>query len=253
MKLEKIIDFMEEIAPREGAMEYDNVGLLLGRGEKEVTKVLTALDCTLDVVREAKEKGCEVIVCHHPVMFGGVKRITDETKEGEMLLLAAENNIAIFAAHTNLDFVQGGLNDYFLEKIGYRAIGTIEENEGRLFETGGVTVGYLCEKIKKAFEVPCLRVAGDINRESAVGAVCTGSGKSLLPEVLDKADVYITGDMGHHDILTAIENDCAYIEISHYDSEKIAIELLYNRLSEKFDEIEVFKSSENKNPLTFLM
>ena len=118
MKLEKIIDFMEELAPKAGAMEYDNVGLLVGRGEKDVTRVLTALDCTLDVVREAKEKGCELILCHHPAIFGGVKKITDETKSGEMLLYAIENNIAVFAAHTNLDFASGGLNDYFLEKIG---------------------------------------------------------------------------------------------------------------------------------------
>ena len=140
MKLEKIIDFMEEVAPREAAMEYDNVGLLVGRGEKEVTRVLTALDCTLDVVREAKEKKCDAIVCHHPIMFGGVKRITDQTKEGEMLLCAIENNIAIYAAHTNLDFARGGLNDYFLEKIGYRAVDTIVDNEGRIFETGGITI-----------------------------------------------------------------------------------------------------------------
>lgn len=253
MKLEKIIDFMEQIAPKTGAMEYDNVGLLVGRGEKEVTRVLTSLDCTLDVVREAKERNAELIVCHHPIMFGGVKKITDETKEGAMLLLAMENNIAIFAAHTNLDFAQGGLNDYFLEKIGYRACDTIVENEGRVFETGGVSVRELCGRIKKALDVPCLRVAGDIDRESAVGALCTGSGKSLVNEAVDKADVYITGDMGHHDILTVIENDCAYIEVSHYDSEKIAMELLCSRLSEKFPEIEVFVSNENKNPLTFVL
>lgn len=252
MKLEKIIDFMEEIAPKEGAMEYDNVGLLVGRGEKDVTRVLTALDCTLDVVREAKEKGCEVIICHHPAIFGGVKKITDETKAGEMLLYAIENNIAIFAAHTNLDFALGGLNDYFLEKLGYKANDTIVENEGRVFETGGITVKELCEKIKSTFDVPHLRVAGDINRESIVGAVCTGSGKSLVNEACEKADCYITGDMGHHDILTVLENDCTYIEISHYDSEKIAAELLRNKLSEKFAELEVFVSKENKNPLTFV-
>lgn len=252
MKLEKIIEFMEEIAPKEGAMEYDNVGLLVGRGEKEVTKVLTSLDCTLDVVREAKEKGCEIIVCHHPIMFGGVKKITDETKEGEMLLCAIEQGIAIFACHTNLDFAEGGLNDYFLEKIGYKACDTIVENEGRIFETGSVTVGDLCKKIKKAFDVPHLRVAGDLMRESAVGALCTGSGKSLVKEACDKADVYITGDMGHHDILTVLDEGCAYIEISHYDSEKIAMELLCNKLSEKFPELEVFMSQENKNPLIFV-
>ncbi|MBQ3110938.1 MAG: Nif3-like dinuclear metal center hexameric protein [Clostridia bacterium] len=252
MKLEKIIDFMETVAPKEEAMEYDNVGLLVGRGEKDVTRVLVALDCTLDVVREAKEKGCEAIVCHHPVMFSGVKRITDETKEGEMLLCAIENNVAIFACHTNLDFARGGLNDYFLEKIGYKAFDTILENEGRVFETGGITIKELCEKIKKAFDVPHLRVAGDIEHESAVGALCTGSGKSLVNEALDKADCYITGDMGHHDILTVLENDCAYIEISHYDSEKIAMELLKNKLDAFFPEIEVFMSQENKNPLIFV-
>lgn len=252
MKLEKIIDFMEELAPKTGAMEYDNVGLLVGRGEKEVTRVLTALDTTLDVVREAKEKGCELIVCHHPVMFGGVKKITDETKEGEMLLFAMENNIAIFAAHTNLDFAQDGLNDYFLEKLGYTACDSIVENEGRIFETGGLTVKELCEKIKKAFDVTYLRVAGDIARETALCALCTGSGKSLVGDAVDKADVYITGDMGHHDILTVLENDCAYIEVSHYDSEKIAMELLYNKLTAKFSEIEVFVSNENKNPLTIV-
>ncbi len=252
MKLERITDFMEELAPKTGAMEYDNVGLLVGRGEKEVTRVLTALDTTLDVVREAKEKGCELIVCHHPVMFGGVKKITDETKTGEMLLFAMENNIAIFAAHTNLDFAQGGLNDYFLEKLGYKACDTIVENEGRVFETGNLTVKELCERIKTALDVPALRVAGDLERETALCALCTGSGKSLVGEAVEKTDVYITGDMGHHDILTVLENDCAYIEVSHYDSEKIAMELLHNKLSAKFPEIEVFVSNENKNPLTIV-
>ncbi len=252
MKLERIIEFMEEIAPREVAMEYDNVGLLIGRCEKNVTKVLTALDCTMDVVREAKEKGCELIVCHHPVLFSGVKKLTDETREGEMLLFALENNIAVFACHTNLDFAEGGLNDYFLEKLGLKASGTIVENEGRVFDAEGVTLRALAEKIKAVFEIPVIRVAGDLDREVVKGAVCTGSGKSLLNEALEKADLYITGDMGHHEILTVWENDAAYIEISHYDSEKIVMELLKNKLSEKFSEIEVFQSKENKNVLTFI-
>ncbi|MBR5535079.1 MAG: Nif3-like dinuclear metal center hexameric protein [Clostridia bacterium] len=252
MKLERIIDFMEEVAPKEGAMEYDNVGLLVGRCEKDIARILTALDCTIEVVREAKEKNCDLIVCHHPVLFGGTKRITDETKEGEMLLFAIENNIAIFACHTNLDFAEGGLNDYFLEKLGYKATDTIVENEGRVFKTGNLTVGELCEKIKAAFDVPYLRIAGDKDRETVMGAVCTGSGKSLLHEAMEKADCYITGDMGHHEILTVLENDCAYIEISHYDSEKIVMELLGKKLGEKFGEIEIFQSIENKNPLTFV-
>lgn len=252
MKLEKIIDFMEEVAPKEGAMEYDNVGLLVGRCEKDVVRVLTALDCTLDVVMEAAQKKCELIVCHHPIMFSKINKITDATKEGEMLLYAMENNIAIFAAHTNLDFAQGGLNDYFLEKLGYKAIDTIAENEGRVFEADGITVRDLCEKIKKVFDVPTLRVAGDLEREVLKGAVCTGSGKSLLKEAAEKADLYITGDMGHHDILTLVDEGCCYVEMSHYDSEKIVMELLSELLVAEFEELEVFTANENKNPLTFI-
>ncbi len=252
MKLEKIIDFMETVAPKEGAMEYDNVGLLVGRREKEVKRILTALDCTLDVVREAKEKECDLILCHHPVMFSGVKKITDETKEGEMLLCAMENNIAIFAAHTNLDFAEGGLNDYFLEKLGYRAIDNIVENEGRIFDAEGISLKSLCEKIKMTFDIPCLRVAYTEEREISRCALCTGSGKSLLNEAMEKADCYITGDMGHHEILTALENDCIYIEVSHYDSEKIAMELLRVAVLREFADLEIFDSKENKNPLTIM-
>ena len=251
MKLEKIIDFMEEIAPKDVAMEYDNVGLLVGRYEKDVKKVLTALDCTLEVVREAKEKGCEVIVCHHPILFTGTKKITDREKEGEMLLYAIENNIAIFAAHTNLDFADGGLNDYFLEKLGYESVDAITDGEGRVFEAE-IIVRELCEKIKKAFSIPYLRVSGDIDRLAVRCAVCTGSGKSLVKEAAEKADCYITGDMGHHDILNLVDLGCTYVEVSHYDSEKIAMELLRQKIGEKFPEIEIFTSDENKNPLTFV-
>ncbi len=252
MKLDGIIDFMEHIAPRELALDYDNVGLLVGRREKNVSRVLTALDCTKAVVAEAVERGCEAIICHHPIMFSGVKRITDETEEGEMLLLAIENNIAVFACHTNLDFADGGLNDYFLEKLGYSAVDTIADNEGRVFEAGGILLNELCDRVKKAFDIPMVRIAGDKQREIVRGAICTGSGKSLVKEAAEKADCYITGDMGHHDILDLCALGCAYLEISHYDSEKIAMELIAKALREKFDEIEVFQSTENKNPLTIL-
>lgn len=251
MKIGEIVDFTERIAPRAFAADYDNVGLLVGRGNGEVTKILTSLDCDINVVKEAVEKKCELIVCHHPVMFSGVKKITDETKEGEMLLCAIENNVAILAAHTNLDFAPGGLNDYFLQKLGYEATGNIFENEGRIFEPK-ITVGALCERIKKELDVSHIRVGGDVNALCKVCALCTGSGKSLAEHVFGKADTFITGDMGHHDILNAIENGCNYIEISHYDSEKIAMELIQNRLCENFDEIEVFTSKANKNPLTFV-
>ena len=252
MKSERIFEFMAKIAPDDAAMEYDNVGLLVGKRDREVARILTALDCTLEVVMEAKEKGCDLVLCHHPVMFSKIGRITDDTREGEMLLFAIENNISIFAAHTNLDFAEGGLNDYFLEKLGFCASDTIEENEGRIFDCD-MTAGELCEKIKHVFEIESLRVSIDNDRLILKGALCTGSGKSLAQKAAEKADVYITGELGHHDILNLNGLGCGYIEISHYDSEKIVMELLKKRLCEEFgDEIEAFVSAENKNPLTII-
>ncbi|MGM9551009.1 MAG: Nif3-like dinuclear metal center hexameric protein [Clostridia bacterium] len=251
MKSDKIIEFMEKVAPIDAAMEYDNVGLLVGRLDREVSKILTALDCTMEVVREAVEMGAEMIICHHPVLFSGTKSITDETYEGEMLLYAIENNISIYAAHTNLDFAQGGLNDYFLEKLGYSPVGTIAENEGRIFECN-TTGRRLCEKIKETFNIDMLRVNMDLDKEILVCALCTGSGKSLAKDASDKADVYITGELGHHDILNLSNYGCGYIEISHYDSEKIVMELLKKLLTVEFNGLEVYESKENKNPLTII-
>lgn len=252
MKSERIYEFMEEIAPKSGAMDFDNVGLLVGRRDKEVTRVLTALDCTMEVVCEAKRKNCELILCHHPVMFSKIGRINDDTKEGEMLLYAIENNISIFAAHTNLDFAEGGLNDFFLEKLGFCATDTIEESCGRVFDCE-ITAKKLCERIKTVFGIEKLRVCIDSDKLILKGAVCTGSGKSLAEMAAAKADVYITGEMGHHDILNLAASDCGYIEISHYDSEKIVMELIRKHLEKKFgDELVVFLSEENKNPLTII-
>lgn len=254
MNIGRITDAMEEIAPKDGAMDFDNVGLLLGRRNGEVKRVITALDCTGAVVREAAEKGAEMIICHHPILFSGTKRITDETEEGRMLLDAAENGIAIFAAHTNLDFADGGLNDFFLEKAGYAADGAIEENEGRLFNAGGKSVSELCEGLKDVFGLSCIRTSMEGDRLLFRGALCTGGGKSLVPLLDGKADFYISGDLGHHDIYALRDMGIGFIELSHYDSEKIAMELLKKRLDEKLNgEAEVIMSEANTNPMNTII
>lgn len=254
MNINRITDAMEKIAPRDGAMDFDNVGLLLGRRDGEVKKIITALDCTGAVVKEAAEKGAEMIICHHPILFSGTKRITDETEEGRMLLDAAENKIAIFAAHTNLDFAVGGLNDYFLEKTGYTADGTIEENEGRLFNAGGITVREFCGKLKEVFGLRCIRTSMEEDRLLFRGALCTGGGKSLVPLLSGKADFYISGDLGHHDIYALCDMGIGFIELSHYDSEKIAMELLKERLDEALNgEAEILISEENTNPMNTII
>ena len=254
MKVKTIIDFMEMVAPCEVALDFDNVGLLVGRCENDVTKILTALDCSLDVVKEAAKIGAQMIVCHHPIMFSPVQKITDETPQGRMLLAAIEEKISIFAAHTNLDFAQGGLNDYFLKRIGFEPKGDIEEGEGRIFDVGTISAKELCEKIKTALGLKLIRTSMEEERILHTGALCTGGGKSLAKSAAQKADFYISGDLGHHDILDLYEAGCGFIEVSHFDSEKIAMDLLYERLTEHFGgEIEIVKSQANKNPMSTII
>ena len=105
----EVFRFLQEKAPFELQEGFDNAGFLVGREESSINRILVSLDITEQVVREAADQGAQLIVAHHPVIFGGVKSVTDQTITGRILLSLAENGIAAICAHTNLDAVEGGL------------------------------------------------------------------------------------------------------------------------------------------------
>ena len=110
MKIKDIAAVIESYAPRESAEEWDNVGLMLGDAERECTGVLTCLDCTLDVAKQAKAAGCNLVVTHHPFIFRPVGRLTADTTKGKTAEFLFSNGIAVYSAHTNLDKAEKGLN-----------------------------------------------------------------------------------------------------------------------------------------------
>lgn len=121
MKTSKIKDvaaYLESIAPRHLQESYDNAGLIVGNPESEVTGVLVTLDCTEAVVLEAIKRKCNLIVAHHPIVFKGLKRLTGQTYVERVVILAIQNQVAIYAAHTNLDNVYHGVNQKIASKIG---------------------------------------------------------------------------------------------------------------------------------------
>jgi dinuclear metal center YbgI/SA1388 family protein len=118
MKVGDIIGYLESVAPPVYQESYDNAGLITGSRNTEVTSALITLDITEEVVAEAVEKKCELIISHHPIIFKGIKRLTGSTYVERCLIQAVKNDIAIFAAHTNLDNVSGGVNAKIAEKIG---------------------------------------------------------------------------------------------------------------------------------------
>jgi dinuclear metal center YbgI/SA1388 family protein len=117
IKIDQILEMMGEIAPKRLAEDWDNVGVQVGDTNQQVKNVLIALDLNKDVLEEAKSNDCQLIITHHPLIFNGIKSINSQSESGRLIMELIKNNITLFSAHTNLDIVEGGLNDYLAEKL----------------------------------------------------------------------------------------------------------------------------------------
>ena len=239
VKLKEITDYIENLFPKEYAEDFDNVGLLVGRSDKDITKILLCLDANKNVVREAAEMGAELIITHHPVIFNPIKSITDNSDEGEMLLYAIENGISIYSAHTNLDSAPRGLTDEVCSLLALKPVSNLEGVLGRLCNAPlDTTAKTLCEKIKKEFNIKKLFSTFSADREIKTVAVCNGSGSGELCTIAKDlgADVYISGDLKHHEMSAfKISDNIDFIEMRHFDSEKVVTKLLKRKLSQKFE------------------
>ncbi len=254
MNVTDVMHVLEKYAPKTLQEDFDNVGLLVGEKNAEVKTVLLTLDVDMDVAVEAKAVGAEMIISHHPLIFNPIKAITDETPEGRCLLYLIQNHIAVYAAHTNLDSAAGGLNDLAAQFLNLSNTKPITGMEGAgLGRIGNLpeemTVGDLADKIKKIYRLPYIRFSGKADTPVVRVALCTGSGGSLLPDVLAAgADVYITGDVKYEVARSAAAWGLPIIELGHYESEYIVVDLLEKILT-NFGNMPlcIYKSKTNKN------
>lgn len=150
IKLKEIQNFFEDFAPLKLQESYDNSGLILGNPNSEITSVLVTIDVTEDVVEEAIEKKAQLIVSHHPIVFSGIKKITGKNYVERTLLKAIKNDIAIYAAHTNLDNVIGGVNSKICEKIGLQNCKILQPAEGKLKKLVSFIPEDYVEKVREA-------------------------------------------------------------------------------------------------------
>lgn len=123
---QKIINVLEQLSPRKYAESWDNVGLLIGNDQVEIGKIMVALDINEAVVEEAVEKNVDLIITHHPFIFKGLKAITDKTYHGRLIRKLIKEDIHVYAAHTNLDIVENGLNDYLANQLGLEKLSILE-------------------------------------------------------------------------------------------------------------------------------
>ncbi|MDD6489013.1 MAG: Nif3-like dinuclear metal center hexameric protein [Clostridia bacterium] len=237
--VQKIYEYIDSIAPFETAMSFDNVGLLVGNPQQTVTKVLVTLDVTSKVIDEAVKKGAELIISHHPVIFNPIKNVLSDS----VPFLAAKNNITIISAHTNLDVARDGVNDSLAEKIGVQ----IDE----CFDEDCAVFGHLeseiesvefAEQIKTRLECNGLRFTNRDSKIKNVVVSCGAGGDNIFLAKKLNADAFVTGEIKHHEIIFANENNIAVFDLGHYQSENHITEKLTKKLSENFPDVYFEKS-----------
>ena len=248
MQCKEIMQVIEAAYPRSAALDFDNVGLLAGRAGKEVNRVYLALDATDAVIDRAIEAGADMLITHHPLIFSPMKRVTDEDFIGRRVVKLIQSDIAYYAMHTNYDVLgMATLSEKILGIKNSQVLDVTmcedgnEEGIGRVGDLEKpMTLEECCVYVKHKLKLGSLKVFGDMNGTVSRLAVSPGSGKSAVaPAIAKGADVLVTGDIGHHDGLDAVEQGLADIDAGHYGTEYIFIDDMKHFLEDKLPVLDV--------------
>ena len=248
MLCKEIVQVIEAAYPREAALDFDNVGLLAGRTEKEVERVYIALDATDAVIDRAVEAGADMLITHHPLIFSPLKKVTDEDFVSRRVVKLIQNDISYYAMHTNYDVL--GMAELAEKILGIRDSEVLDitmEKDGKPEGIGRIgelekpmTLEECCVYVKHKLNLGSLKVFGDMQAEVSRLAISPGSGKTAIAAAIAKgADVLVTGDIGHHDGLDAVEQGLAVIDAGHYGTEYIFIDDMRRFLEDKLPVLDV--------------
>ena len=255
MECKKVIELLEKQSPKSYACDWDNVGLLVGREDKEIQKIYIALDATDEAIEEAIANGADMLLTHHPMIFKGMKRVTHEDFIGRRIIRLIQNDMVYYAMHTNFDVM--GMADLAADYLGISDTRVLEITS--VSETGEegigrygslkkeMTVRECCEEVKQAFSLENVKVFGDLERKVKTAAISPGSGKSVISNALQAGvDVLITGDIDHHEGIDAVAQNMTVIDAGHYGVEHIFIPYMEQYLKREAKELEIAVQ-----PLTF--
>lgn len=289
MKIREVVNALERFAPLPLQEGYDNAGLQVGLTEAEVSGALLCLDVTEKVVDEAVACGCNLIVSHHPLIFRGLKRITDADYVQRTVMRAIQNGITVVSMHTNMDNAANGVNFMIARKMNLHEVKFIEEkvmqgvpavigsghSAGRseqavsspsAAETGQViygsgVIGTLEEPLaaddfigmlKSAFDVECVQCNQLLRREIRRVAICGGAGSFLLADAVNAgADAFVTGEMHYHEYF-GHEQEIQIAVIGHYQSEQFTNEIFKSIIMERCPGVRTCLTKTNTNPIIYL-
>lgn len=248
MKCSKVIEILEQHSPTGYACDWDNVGLLVGSTDKEIKKIYIALDATDEAIEEAIAAGADMLLTHHPMIFKGMKRITEEDFIGRRVIRLIKEDMVYYAMHTNFDVK--GMADLAAEYLHLTDTKVLEvtcESENGTEGIGRygklereMTIGECCELVKEVFTLENVKVFGNLNTRVSTAAISPGSGKSVISNALRAGvDVLITGDIDHHEGIDAVAQQMAVIDAGHYGVEHIFIPYMEQYLKETAPELEI--------------
>ena len=250
MKLKDIINTIEKYYPPYLAYDWDNPGLFYGNPEKEIKKIVTTLDITVDVINDAISQKADMILSHHPFTMSGLKNLSDNSMHSVMCELIIKNDICIYSAHTNMDVAENGINQKLCELFNLKNTQILEID--RKYENAGLgRIGDLetetelfdfCQKVKTTLNTPFVRVCGE-NRKIKKVCVASGSCSEFIKDAIIKcADVVITGDMKYHESINYVFDGIAIIDAGHYPTEAIVCDMFYDIL--KDNDLEIIKAKQ---------
>ena len=252
---------LEAFAPLSLQESYDNAGLILGNRDQEVTGILIALDATLDIIDEAVNLGCNLIVTHHPFIFKGLMTITGKNHTENCLIKAIRNDIAIYAGHTNVDSVRGGVNERMADKLGLTDTSILVPISQKDCDCGLGMIGTLpvslsetefLQLIKSTFKCERIRFSALRGKNIQRVALCGGSGSEFLENALDSgADAYLTGEAKYHEFFNHA-SEILLVDAGHYETEQFTKDIFFEILSENFSTFAVRISVVETNPVHYL-
>lgn len=255
MKCYEIMERLEEVSPRSFAENWDNVGLLCGREEKEISSLYIALDATKEAIEEAKKLGADMLLTHHPMIFKPLKQVSGSHFIGDKILTLAESGMCYYAMHTNFDVMgmadavagQLGLEDRKVLSVTYED-DLSKEGIGRIGAlTAPMTLAECAEYVKERCHISQVKVYGRPEDTIVMAAVCPGSGKSCIEDAVRLgADVLITGDIDHHEGIDSVEQGLAVIDAGHYGLEKIFVPYMEEYCRRNLSGVKVYTAPERE-------
>jgi len=233
MKIANILHSIEEVAPLSFQESWDNSGLQIGDKEIEATGVLLCTDITEAVIDEAIEKGCNLIVSHHPLLFHGLKTIQGNTEIERCVISAIQHGICIYSAHTSMDNYLHGVSGWMAEKLGIHKYEWLSKSSE---ETGLGVIGELenavdfatfLQLVKDTFQAKMIRYTDPKKRIIKRVALCGGAGSEFMDKAKEMdADIFISADFRYHDFMRA-HDVIGVMDIGHFESEQYTKEIFY--------------------------